>query len=48
MLKIRECNRCHWEWASRHEKEPKECPHCKTRYWNRARKYKTAERMAEA
>ncbi|MEM4097973.1 MAG: hypothetical protein QXS81_04735 [Candidatus Micrarchaeaceae archaeon] len=52
MLKLYKCKRCNYEWASRREKEPKECPRCKTRYWNVDRVYKPynwykAHRMKE-
>lgn len=39
-IKIYKCNRCHYEWIGRSEREPKECPRCKSIWWNRERKYK--------
>ena len=27
------CAKCHYEWQQRGERAPKECPQCKSRYW---------------
>lgn len=46
-LQIHKCNRCDWEWVSRGGvKEPKECPHCKNKYWNKKRRYRLREAYA--
>jgi predicted Zn-ribbon and HTH transcriptional regulator len=31
------CKRCGWEWVKRIETEPKNCPGCKSPYWNKKR-----------
>lgn len=33
-----ECKRCGYKWKPRIETEPKQCPHCKSPYWNKERK----------
>lgn len=33
-----ECARCGWKWMSRGDQRPVICPHCKTPYWDRARR----------
>jgi DNA-directed RNA polymerase subunit RPC12/RpoP len=33
MLKIYQCTRCKWDWASRNPTAPKVCPKCKSPYW---------------
>jgi predicted Zn-ribbon and HTH transcriptional regulator len=38
-VKIFNCKRCGWEWASRKER-PVICPKCKTPYWDKERKIK--------
>lgn len=30
-----ECKRCSWKWYPRGEKTPRECPKCKSYYWNK-------------
>lgn len=47
------CERCHYRWGSRTgtgtrpETDPRACPKCKTPYWNKPRRMKTApERRA--
>ncbi len=37
MIYKQACNRCGHEWYPRSEKEPKNCPHCKSPYWNKER-----------
>ena len=40
------CERCNYRWATRNgtgyrppkNKEPRNCPHCKSPYWNKGRK----------
>lgn len=27
------CAKCGYEWTPRSERTPKECPQCKSRYW---------------
>ncbi len=34
----RQCNRCNWEWRLKTDIEPKNCPHCKSPYWNKPRR----------
>lgn len=34
------CKRCGHEWTPKKKEEPKVCPHCKSPYWNTARKNK--------
>ena len=29
------CKKCGYEWIPRAETEPKECPNCKSRKWNK-------------
>ena len=35
MIKIHKCLRCEHEWPSRLERLPKQCPACRSPYWNR-------------
>lgn len=32
------CGRCEYEWTPRISRLPKECPQCKSRYWQQERK----------
>lgn len=38
----RRCNRCGHRWLIRNLKEPKQCPKCKSKQWNRERVRKIA------
>ncbi len=40
-----QCDRCRYKWVSRSAKDPKECPACKSRYWNKARVRKRPKRV---
>ena len=37
MYNIKKCLRCNYEWDAR-VKKPRQCPYCKSPYWNIARK----------
>ena len=37
MIRIVECNRCGYKWATRLDREPKCCSKCKSPYWNKER-----------
>ncbi len=32
------CLRCGWEWATRRERDPTRCAHCKSPLWNKERR----------
>lgn len=34
-IRILQCTRCGWEWATRNHDDPKNCPNCKSPYWNK-------------
>ena len=36
-VKVFQCTRCDHEWIPRGTKEPKNCPACKSPYWNTPR-----------
>jgi hypothetical protein len=37
-MKIHHCKRCAYGWAGRGKvEEPKHCPNCKSKYWNKER-----------
>jgi len=40
LRKQHNCNRCGYRWFSR-LRTPKNCPHCKSPYWNKERVYNT-------
>jgi len=31
------CKRCGWDWGTRKENDPKNCPKCCSPYWNKER-----------
>jgi len=35
VIKIHRCLRCGHEWPSRLERLPKQCPKCRSPYWNK-------------
>ncbi len=35
MKQKNKCVKCGYEWISRLETKPKECPDCKSRYWEK-------------
>jgi predicted nucleic acid-binding Zn-ribbon protein len=35
MITIHKCLRCGHEWPSRLERLPKQCPKCRSPYWNK-------------
>lgn len=37
MPRKRTCNRCYHKWILKTTREPKNCPHCKSPYWNKPR-----------
>ena len=43
-IRIVECNRCNHKWATK--REPKNCPSCKSPYWNKERVRKRKEVIA--
>jgi len=34
-IENKKCKRCGYEWIPRTIQEPRECPDCKNRYWNK-------------
>lgn len=36
-LRVLNCTRCKYEWASRGMRLPKTCPNCNSPYWNRVK-----------
>lgn len=34
-MRMLECRRCGWRWVSYREKGPKNCPKCKSPYWDK-------------
>lgn len=40
MIEEKCCKRCGYDWIPRSDKEPRQCPKCKTKYWNKERKVK--------
>lgn len=37
------CNRCAWSWWPRTPAEPKQCPACRSPYWNKQRVLEVAK-----
>ena len=40
---VSKCNRCDSSWWRRSKELPKNCPMCKSPYWNKKRAYKLKE-----
>jgi predicted Zn-ribbon and HTH transcriptional regulator len=41
------CKRCGWLWVKRIEREPKNCPGCKSPFWNKEYQRKRKEKNRE-